>query len=220
MLKLIKKMTLIVFFASVCIGFRTYTDTHLWSISNSSAAKTKLFVSWVLGSSNLKNDLPSGDALTATNPITVNAAMSSIFSDYNNITGAYVTLVDTADPDYAAESNRRKIFITESATDGMNAGQASFQLGADGKIDSCEIVLSSSVFDSAKSFISTVTHELGHCLGLDHSHDTIYAIMSYFHGNDIVRLQMDDKMGLIFLYPTDPSKAKESATYGLSCARR
>lgn len=201
-------------------GFNLYSNPKPWAIDNSSVLKRKIFVDYDFASRTLKNNLPSGDSLAATSNITVQLAMNSIMNDYNNIRGAYVVLVDTSDPDYTtANATDHVIKIRNQATDGLNGGQTKYEY-TNGKFSGCSIKLSDRVYDNAKSFIATTTHEIGHCMGLDHPQDTVYAIMSYFRNSDIYRLETDDKMGIIFLYPEDPAAAAESSTLGLSCARR
>ncbi len=85
------------------------------------------------------------------------------------------------------------------------------------RIYNCEIKINKDYAkESMKGFVSTLTHELGHCLGFMHNHDTHKSIMSYVADNSVVRLQMDDKMGLTYLYPIDDDYNDEEPTYGLT----
>lgn len=206
------------FYIFCCLGFRTFDNHKTFAINNSAPTKTKIFVDYDFASETLQNDLPGGDPLAGTAVVTVAAVMNSVFSDYNSIAAAYVQLVDISDSDYAAESTNRIITIRKASADGLSSGEA--QLQFDGNtVTGCSIHMEPSSYSKAKSFTATLTHEIGHCLGLDHPQDTTHAIMSYFHSDDVVRLQIDDKMGIIFLYPTDPAKAKEKNTFGMSCSR-
>lgn len=203
----------------LCLGFRTFDDKKTFAVNNSAPAKTKVFVDYDQASVTLENDLPAGDPLAGTSQVTVSAIVNSVLSDYNSIAAAYVQLVDTSDSDYAAESTNRVIKIRKAGTDGLSGGEA--QLEFDGtNVVGCQIDVNPALYEKAKFFTMTVTHEIGHCLGLDHPQDTTNAIMSYFTSNNVVRLQIDDKMGITYLYPVDPAKAKESATFGMSCARK
>jgi len=146
--------------------------------------------------------------------------MDSIFTDYNNIAAAYVTLVDSSDTDYnATNAERRTIYVYNRGTNGVQGGQADYITDKDG-IVRCEISLNDDMYDDAKTYIGVTTHELGHCLGLDHPQEITKSIMSYFADSSIYRLQADDKMGITFLYPSDPSKGREDATFGLACSAR
>jgi hypothetical protein len=83
---------------------------------------------------------------------------------------------------------------------------------------SCKITLNKSIAEESLSgFVHTVAHELGHCVGLLHNHDTHLSIMSYVADpKEIQRLQMDDKMGLTYLYPKEDSYNDEEPTLGLT----
>ncbi len=85
-------------------------------------------------------------------------------------------------------------------------------------IHSCEIIFKKDYAEnSARRFIHTMTHELGHCVGFMHNHDTHLSIMSYLADPDeILRLQMDDKMGLTYLYPKEDEYNDEEPTFGLT----
>ncbi len=206
------------FYILMCLGFRTFNDKKTFNINNSAPAKTKIFVDYDQATVALTNDLPSGDPLAGTATVTVAAVMNSIFNDFNSIGASYVQLVDTTDTDYAAESKNRIILIRPAATQGLSGGEA--QLEFDGTtVTGCRIDIKPEIYEKAKYFTMAVTHEIGHCLGLDHPQETTNAIMSYFHSDELVRLQIDDKMGIVYLYPTNSSKAEEHATMGLSCAR-
>lgn len=209
------------FFIISCLffvtGFRTFFNKNQWNTFATPAAKTKLFVDYNKASQTVTNDLTEGDILNGSS-LTVEVIMDSIFDDYNNISASYIQLVDTDDSDYASEKEGRIITLRFGGASGANAGEA--QLKTSGStINGCDITLEESLLDSAKDLIGVVTHELGHCVGLDHPQENVRAIMSYFSDPDDIRLKMDDKMGIIYLFPVDKAKASEKSTWGLSCSR-
>ncbi|MES2962710.1 MAG: matrixin family metalloprotease [Bdellovibrionota bacterium] len=193
-------------------GFRTYSNETRWNVS---AASPKLFVSFCSTPAITTNDLPASD-LNAGPSITFSAAVNSIFADFTNLPGSYVVLVNTSDPEYATSTGRTIEVCFKSQTGG--GGVAQQKMGSDGKLSGCTIQLDPGLTSSAKAFVRTLSHELGHCLGLDHSQDNSNSLMSYFSDSSVIRLQMDDKMGLIQQFPADPAYANETATLGASCA--
>jgi hypothetical protein len=218
--QLIKRINLL-FLLIFCLGFQVWPGGNNWDISRSSATESKLFVTYPDATKTIKNDLPKGDPLSgAGETITVEQAMDSIFDDFNSVAAAFVTLVDSDDVDFAARATNRTIKLSVSQPGGLSGGEARIE-SEDGVVTGCSIVYKSEAYESAKGFIYTMTHELGHCLALAHPQETTWAIMSYFpYSGDMTRLQDDDKMGIIFNFPVDPDDANEVATLGLSCARQ
>lgn len=209
----VRKILCLAMLVVMLTGFRTYSFETRWDITR---ASPKIFVSFCSTPTVTTNDLPEGDSLFG-QAITFTSVMASIYSDFTNIAGSYVVLVDAAtDPEYATSTNRTIDVCFTSQTGG--GGVARQNMGSGGKLTGCSIKLDPGLTSSAKSFVRTLSHEIGHCLGLDHSQDNDRALMSYF--SDVVRLQMDDKMGLIQQFPLDPSYAEETATLGASCAPR
>lgn len=203
-----------------CIGFRSFPSGNNWPLDKSTTAGSKIFVVYPYGTRAIENDLPSGDPLYGTSTVTINNLMTSIFNDYNNIGASFLILANSSDADYAAQSRNRIITIEESTPNGAVSGGDAQQTRTNGQVTACLIRLKSQVFDKAKSMVQATTHEIGHCLGLDHPQEITQSVMSYFQPGNLVRLQADDMMGITYLYPTDSSKAKEVATLGLSCAQR
>jgi len=100
----------------------------------------------------------------------------------------------------------------------VQAGEASLDTEGD-QITGCSIDIDDGLLDSSSDLTGTLTHEIGHCLGLDHAQQSENAVMSYFlkeEGNP--RLRIDDKMGVSFIYPVDAAAAEEQATFGASCS--
>jgi len=201
-------------------GFQVIPRGNQWLIDASTAQSSKLFVVYPKATQSLPNDLPSDDPLAGTTTVTIAQLMTSVLNDFNQVQGAFVTLVDSNDPDFATLSADRTITLEDGSTSGAFSGGEA-QLNWNGvNIVGCRIVFKPVIFDGARSFVAAATHEIGHCLGLNHPMETVHSVMSYFSDSSIARLQIDDKMGLVHLYPSDRTKAKEDATLGLSCEPR
>ena len=119
-------------------------------------------------------------------------------------------------PYYAAA--QAQTTTNESACEVIGSQSAYKDYCSATRIYSCEIDLNKGLSEeSMRGFIHTLAHELGHCVGLLHTHDTHLSIMSYVADPDnVFRLQMDDKMGLTYLYPKQDNYNDEEATLGLT----
>lgn len=174
-----------------------------------------------------ENSVDASDELAGQYNLNGMNVVFSITKDYNQIESSYLNLLiqgdtdgdgdidgsDTTAHDGAAEN--KIIELCAGSTGGINAGGVS-EVKPDG---GCTIKLATDVYKDVKTFLRIVTHEVGHCLGLDHAHAmNKLSIMSYFSGADIYRLKIDDKMGITFLYPNET--IKEKSTLGLSCSAR
>lgn len=219
---MVSSRKVIFFFAAIlfCVGFRSFPNGNAWPLDKSTAAGSKLFVIYPNGSRSITNDLPAGDPAAGTATITIDNVMTSIFNDYNNIAASYIILAGQTDLDYAANATNRTITIVEDTPDGAASGGDAQQARTGSQVTGCTIRFRPQIFEKAKLMVVSVTHELGHCLGLDHPQEITKSIMSYFRSDSEIRLQADDMMGITYLYPLDSSKVAESATLGLSCQRK
>jgi hypothetical protein len=217
--KLLKRLTIAVFIFS-CMGFRIYPGKKRWQLDPAATATRKVFITNLVPVQSLENNLLGTDPLNASgSSLTTTQLLASVIDDYNSIQSSNLILALDSDPDFAANSANRRITIQDGSAGGLSSGEARFKTeGA--YIISCEINLTSAAYKDAKTFLHLVTHELGHCMGLDHPQDTENSVMSYFHLDDVYRLAIDDKMGIVHLYPKDPSYADEKPNLGLSCTRQ
>lgn len=156
----------------------------------------------------------------------VRAIIRDIINDYNSIQTSYLRLglpdePATEDSDVSTYSSPgRKITISFGSSSALGGnGFATFS-GSGGTMEECSITLIKSALSEAQSFKATLTHELGHCMSLDHNHADRDSIMSYNRAGGLHRLGVDEKIALTFLYPTDDEYAEELATFGLSCNRQ
>lgn len=203
----------------ISLGFRIFPNGNAWLLDKSSTSSSKIFIVYPYGTRAIENDLPSTDPASGTATVSIDNLMTSIFNDYNNIGAAFLILAGQSDSDFSANSTNRIITLEEADPNGAASGGEAQQTRSGGQVTSCSIKLKGQIFEKAKAFVTAVTHEIGHCLGLDHPQEITRSVMSYFQSGNDVRLQADDMMGISYLYPVDSAKAKENATLGLSCAR-
>jgi hypothetical protein len=206
--------------AFVCLGYRSYPGIKGWELDPASTATRKVFITLVPSGKVMENDLPASDALSsAGSTLTESQLLQSVIDDFNSIQRSNLIFALDTDPDFAANSLNRRIEIEKGDAAGVSSGEAQ-PVFSGKKIVGCKIKLTDKSYDKAKTFVGLLTHELGHCIGLDHAQDSVWSVMSYFYYEDVYRLAVDDKMGIVFLYPKDPADAQEKPTLGLACSRQ
>lgn len=206
------------------LGFRTFPGVNGWDVSVSDPT---LWVRICREIAFTSAQLPAGDPLGTTVP-SYQAALQSILDDFNDVPGSFVRLApypaDPSNPGAPAPGDSTfTLAKAEERTIDVCFGDQTFTAGhaipkwdPQGKITGCKIELNADEAQKAEDFVAVLTHELGHCLGLDHPQETDDAVMSYF--SDAIRLQIDDRMGLVHLYPQEASFGRERANLGLSCS--
>lgn len=197
--------------ALLSAGFRVFPGDVRWTISPSDPI---IWIRMCERPEFSSNDLPAGDPL-AGQVLTFNSVLTSIKDDFNNVQTSFIELRDTG-IDAGFDPNTARIINVCFGGIVLASGSANRKT-EENRVLSCEIKLADKLKTSPKSFIATLEHEIGHCMGLDHTQDLTYSIMSYFREKDLIRLQIDDKMGLTYGYPQDPEYGKEAATFGMSC---
>jgi hypothetical protein len=176
-------------------------------------------------------DIPSSDPLGGLNP-TYQQIVQSVIDDYNAVQTSYFRFAlyptNPSSPGIPlpgdstftlAKGNVRTIevcFDGTSTNSGLSSGHAQPTYADNGDIVGCEIKGRPDSTKKASQLIQLLTHELGHCVGLDHNQPSINSVMSYFISPDLIRLANDDKSGITYLYPKDPSYANEEVTLGLA----
>lgn len=227
------KVILLVLFVLISSGFAIIGPLR-WRITSDDPTL------WIKACDDMKShtwqnnnlDRASDSIGNITSP-TYSEIIDSIIDDYNDIQSSYIRLAkypddpnnpgspETGDSTFTtSKGSIRTIDVCFTDPGGILAGGDALQKTEGKEVVGCRIRIKKDYKTDLRQFTSTLTHELGHCLGLDHPMDTVNAIMSYFHSEKEFRLLLDDKMGMIFLYPTDASKAKESNSLGLSCSKR
>lgn len=161
-----------------------------------------------------KNGAYAGMSDEELTPILIQEAMDQ----WNQIRGSYLRLVlqTTASELSTQKDDKVNNIVVLKTNNASEAAHASPNVDrATDIIIDCDITIND-VKTTALSFLETVTHELGHCVGLGHPHSNYGAIMSYSRGGRSYRLSADDKAGTIFLYP-DPNYVSDEPNELIGC---
>ena len=118
------------------------------------------------------------------------------------------------DEEYA---KRHTIKIKILANDKSNGGNSNGDLSSQ-TMTACTINFGQAVPDVPKRYKLVATHEIMHCLGVDHDKEDGDSLMSY----DQVQtdLAAADRAALTHLYPLHPAYGKEEDTLGLACSTK
>lgn len=221
---------MIVLLALLTVAFRTYSDDLKWDVS---ADDPYLWMQFC--NDDTRNQVfadgsfPQGDILAEATNLNFRDLAASVIKDLNSNPNTFLRI------DFHPDEGGRvtdATFNSDSATNriveicftdrfrGLAGANARFETNGN-QITKCYIEFGTdSKGEKAPDVAGTLTHELGHCLGLDHAHDSRAAIMSYFGREGLVRFQEDDKAGIAYQYPITGGVGNESNTYGLGCAKR
>ncbi len=215
----LKKLFYFIFLFLLVTGFRIFPQGNNWPVD---ATTNRLWLVPCAGFSPTfsTNDLPASDPLYG-QTVTFNQVIDSIANDFTSVPNSWLVVANSStDGTYNTTIAAQRSIHFCNGSPGGAAGGVARQKRDGSRVTDCEIILADSSISSLKSFVATLTHETGHCIGLDHSQETTHSIMSYYRDRDYTRLQIDDKMGLIYMYPESSDHAAESMTFGLSCAPR
>ncbi len=147
-------------------------------------------------------------------PILIQEAMDQ----WNAIRGSYLRFQMTTESGELAIDKTDKVnnIIVKDAGNASMAAYAAPQVDDDtSEISDCDIVINDNKV-TVLNFMETMTHELGHCVGLGHPHTHYGAIMSYSRAGQSYRLSADDKAGAIYLYP-DPTYSNGEEEHLVAC---
>jgi len=142
------------------------------------------------------------------------ALLQEAMMRWNEVEASYIQLiVSTATtPNLDREDRVNSIIVGD-----INLSAAAFSapnVEGDSIID-CDIKVSKRS-TSARSLAYTLMHELGHCLGLGHSHTNYDAVMGYSRASRSLKLGADDIAGLVYLYP-DPDHDADEPEEQMAC---
>jgi len=226
-MKTLKILTLL----TLMVGFQR-DQAAIWDIDKDDPSLWVKFCSDIYDQEFKSGDVPSGDELKGKS-LEVADVITSILDDFNNLPHSYLKIdlyPEDKDSPPTAEANHsqftknksknRTIDICIQSTKNPLEGGHAQTIVENGKRIKCKIVLASSAKDKYVSFVRTITHEIGHCVGLAHNHNVSTSVMSYFASEDIIRLGADDRAGITSFYPKKAQDHKEQPNFGLSCTYR
>lgn len=223
------RLITILLFSFIIMGYRRDSD-DLWKVKDSSPTIWLKFCNEIQDQDFKRKEAPSGDDVRDYDDASFENVIQTVVDDFNNVSTSYIRLAlypddpdDPGDPEEGdtrftrKKAKERTIDICiQSSGSVFEGGHALPDFEDDIRV-ACEIVLSKTLNDDLVPFVQTLTHEIGHCLGLTHPQSTKHSVMSYFNARTDMRLQIHDKIGLSHLYPHKDFNLKENNTFGLSC---
>lgn len=134
---------------------------------------------------------------------------------WNSVRGSYIQLEVEMNQSIQLDRDDEVHAIVVQSDSSVTTAAAALPFVEGERIKDCDIKINNRRVD-AKMLAYTIAHELGHCLGLGHSHSSYHALMGYSRSKYDLSLGVDDKAGLIYLYP-DPVYAGDGPKEVISC---
>ena len=166
-----------------------------------------------------KEEIADGIYASKTDQEMMAILLQMAMDQWNNVRGSYLRM-EVVNSTVKLDRNpqdKLNVIVVEKNTNVSTAAYATPVTNSDDplEISDCDISISTTPV-SALSMLITLTHELGHCVGLGHPHNNYGAIMSYSRTDRSFRLGADDKAGAIFLYP-DPAYGGDKQKELIGC---
>jgi len=215
MMKKTKRWFMIFVICSFSFGFRVMKKENPWGLSKDDPVLYVRPCTAALSHNFKTFDIPDSDEFGGSGEATMLEVLESVASDFTSIESSFLQIEVINEGDTVNEDHVVDFCISANKSGGSGTLEWHNKTAK-----GCEIEMSGGDhLDASRNFAGLFAHELGHCLGLLHAQDSKHSVMSYF-GLDRFRLQMDDKMGVTYLYPNDSVGNSEEPTFGLSCSPR
>ncbi len=228
-MRLCLRLVVMAWFVAMTLGFRTLGDAH-WGITREDPTVWIKPCDAIAGTVfTASSEDPPSDPVSSLSDRGIRSVLQTIADDFNGVTTSFMRMalypVDENNPPAPLPGDspftkeaaaNRTITICAGSQPGAGVAGHARPVVSGKTITSCSVSLGEIQSDCASCFVGILTHELGHCFYLAHPQEGTHAIMSYYRQFGR-RLMHDDKIGLTFLYPSDPD-AHERVTGGLSCA--
>jgi len=164
-----------------------------------------------------KSSIGDGSYASASDADVMAYLLQRSLNRWSTVRGSYLKLIlGNVDPSINIDSEDGVYAIVVGKQDSLSSAASARPQTESGTVIDCDIEVGTNPV-SAKSLEVTLTHEIGHCVGLGHAHSNYGAIMGYSRAQTSPDLGADDKAGVIFLYP-DPAFGSDNLDK-LSCGQ-